>query len=185
MATFLGSARDFDLHTAAASVEPEDLVTLIYTSGTTGPPKGVQLTHANMLALLRSLDAAWPMLASAMGGQVVSFLPHAHIADRLMSHYGALMAYGARVTTVPALGDLIPTVMQVHPTFLGSVPRVWEKFMSALQAGVFGPLDDAARVRRAVGLDKCELFSMGAARRRWNCSSSTRASASRSSRCGG
>jgi long-chain acyl-CoA synthetase len=98
-----------------------------------------------------------------MSGRVVSFLPHAHIADRMMSHYGALMAYGATVTTVTPLSDLIPTVMQVHPTFLGSVPRVWEKLMSALQAGVFGPLDDAARVRRAVGLDQCELFSMGAA----------------------
>ena len=58
---------------------PEDLLTLIYTSGTTGPPKGVELTHANMLAELRGVHAAVPLES---GGRWVSFLPSAHVADR-------------------------------------------------------------------------------------------------------
>ena len=107
---FLQRGGAFDLEAAAADVTPDDLLTLIYTSGTTGPPKGVQLTHANMLAMLASLQAVWP---TRMGGRVLSYLPHAHAADRWFSHYSALMTYGATVTDVAALSDLISTTMQV------------------------------------------------------------------------
>ncbi len=160
---FLATGGDFDIEAAAAAVQPDDLLTLIYTSGTTGPPKGVQITHANMLAELRGLHAALPMKMAKMDGRVLSFLPHAHIADRWISHYSALMTYGATVTDIAALSDLIPTTKQVHPTYWGAVPRIWEKLMSALQTGAFGPLDDPARVREVLGLDKSELFTTGAA----------------------
>src|SRR5437763_1156292 len=81
---------DFDFEATWRAVRPDDLLTLIYTSGTTGPPKGVQLTHANELAECRGVDAAGRMLP---GGSGVSFLPHAHIADRGLSH-DANMAWG-------------------------------------------------------------------------------------------
>jgi len=92
---------DVDLEAAARAVEPSDLLTLIYTSGTTGPPKGVQITHANILAELRGVHAAVPVSAH---GRQISFLPAAHIADRWGSHYSALMAYGATVTCVSGIG---------------------------------------------------------------------------------
>jgi long-subunit acyl-CoA synthetase (AMP-forming) len=133
---FLASGEVFDIEAAAEAVRPDDLLTLIYTSGTTGPPKGVQLSHANVISMLRGIHDAWQLTP---GGRVLSYLPHAHAADRWSSHYSGLMTYGATVTDVAALADLIPTTMQVRPTFWGGVPRVWEKLKSALQAGVFGP----------------------------------------------
>src|SRR5206468_2859741 len=73
-----GGDAGFDVDAAARAVEPTDLLTLIYTSGTTGPPKGVQITHANMLAELRGVHAAVPITP---GGRQLSYLPSAHIAD--------------------------------------------------------------------------------------------------------
>ena len=157
---FLASGGGFDIEAAAAAVRPDDLVTLIYTSGTTGPPKGVELSHANVISMLRSIHDVWRLTA---GGRLLSYLPHAHIADRWSSHYSGLMTYGASVTDVAELAELIPATMQVRPTFWGGVPRVWEKLRSALQAGAFGPLDDPSRVRRALGFDETELFVIGAA----------------------
>ena len=60
------------------------MLTLIYTSGTTGPPKGVQLTHANLLAAVNGFDE---VIAFPADGRVVSWLPMAHIAERACSHY--------------------------------------------------------------------------------------------------
>jgi long-chain acyl-CoA synthetase len=157
---FLASGGDFDIEAAAAAVRPDDLVTLIYTSGTTGPPKGVELSHANVISMLRSVHDAWRLTP---GGRLLSYLPHAHIADRWASQYTGLMTYGASVTDVAELAALIPATMQVRPTFWGGVPRVWEKLKAALQAGAFGPLDDPARIRRVLGFDETELFVIGAA----------------------
>ena len=70
---------EFDFEATWRDVQPEDVLCLIYTSGTTGPPKGVQLTHANMLAVWRACDA---VRAIEPGGRSISFLPSAHIADR-------------------------------------------------------------------------------------------------------
>jgi long-chain acyl-CoA synthetase len=83
----------FDLD--AAAVAPDDLATLIYTSGTTGAPKGVQLTHANIVS---QLDAIRDVLQLPTGLRAISWLPMAHVAERLSTHYLA-MADGSEVTT--------------------------------------------------------------------------------------
>jgi long-subunit acyl-CoA synthetase (AMP-forming) len=158
----------FDLESHWRAVEPDDLLTLIYTSGTTGPPKGVQTTHANMLAELRGVHAA---LGQSSGGRTVSYLPAAHIADRWANHYGALMTYGATITTITALPDLMPVVQQVRPTYFGGVPRVWEKIKAGLEAKGGPQIAEAARndpqvaaaVRAGLGLDEATLFVTGAA----------------------
>src|SRR5947209_17073249 len=150
-----------DLEAAARAVQPSDLLTLIYTSGTTGPPKGVQITHANVLAELRGVHAAVPVSAH---GRQLSYLPSAHIADRWSSHYSALMTYGATVTCVANLADVIPVAAQVRPTVFGGVPRVWEKLKAALQAG--GVVADPAAgpaVRARLAFDEVEWFVTGAA----------------------
>jgi long-subunit acyl-CoA synthetase (AMP-forming) len=158
----------FDLEAHARAVEPDDLLTLIYTSGTTGPPKGVQTTHANMLAELRGVHAA---LGQRSGGRTISYLPAAHIADRWANHYGALMSYGATITTVAALADLMPVAQQVRPTYFGGVPRVWEKIKAGLEAKAGPQVAEAARsdpqvaaaIRAGLGLDEATLFVTGAA----------------------
>jgi long-subunit acyl-CoA synthetase (AMP-forming) len=145
-----------DFEASWQAVGPEDVLTLIYTSGTTGPPKGVETTHANMLAELRGLDE---FLGSMEPGRAVSFLPSAHIADRWASQYTALCTYGHTLTCCPDPRAVMAVVRDVHPTIFGAVPRVWEKAKAALQAGGVAP----DQVRAALGLTECERFVIGAA----------------------
>jgi long-chain acyl-CoA synthetase len=140
----------FDFESSWRSVQPDDLLTLIYTSGTTGPPKGVQLTHANELAQCRGIDAT---ALPSTGGAVVSFLPHAHIADRGLSQYGQ-MIWGNTVTCCPEVTQVFAHVADSHPTFFGSVPRLWEKLKAALEAGIAAEPDEA---RRTATLEAIEL----------------------------
>ena len=87
------------------------------------------------------------------GGSVVSFLPHAHIADRGLSHYGQ-MAWGYTVTDCPDPVQVFAHVADCHPTFFGSVPRMWEKLKASLEAGIAAEPDEA---RRKGTLDAIEL----------------------------
>jgi long-subunit acyl-CoA synthetase (AMP-forming) len=154
---------DFDFEATWRAVRPDDLLTLIYTSGTTGPPKGVQLTHANELAECRGVDAVGQ---PRPGGSIVSFLPHAHIADRGLSHY-ANMVWGHTVTCCPDVTQVFAHVADCHPTFWGGVPRIWEKLKAALEAGIEAEADEAVRAatKRAieVGLEKVRLEQRGEA----------------------
>ncbi len=154
-----GGDEDFDLERHWRAVVPDDLLTLIYTSGTTGPPKGVELTHANMLAELRAMHAAVPLPS---GGRWVSFLPAAHVADRWGSHYSSLMTYGATVTPVADPTQLFAVVAEVRPTAFGGVPRVWEKLKAALEAS--GAADaPPEQLRARLGLDEAAWLGVGAA----------------------
>jgi long-chain acyl-CoA synthetase len=132
---------DFDFEAGWKSVQPDDVLTLIYTSGTTGPPKGVELTHANELAECRGIDAVGQPLP---GGSVVSFLPHAHIADRGLSHYGQ-MAWGHTITCCPEVTQVFAHVADARPTFFGAVPRVWEKLKAGIEAGIEAEPDEPKR----------------------------------------
>jgi long-subunit acyl-CoA synthetase (AMP-forming) len=154
-----GGDEDFDLQAHWRAVGPDDLLTLIYTSGTTGPPKGVELTHANMLAELRGVHAAVPLES---GGRWVSFLPSAHVADRWGSHYSALMTYGHTVTPVADPTQVFAVVAQVRPTLFGGVPRVWEKLKAALEASGAAALP-ADELKARLGLDEARWLATGAA----------------------
>src|SRR6202000_2411642 len=122
----------FDFEAAWRAVRADDVATLIYTSGTTGPPKGVELTHASLLAQSRSMQERLP---ATPGGRGVSFLPSAHIADRWGNHYHGSISLGATVTQVADPTLIAAVLPEVRPTFWGAVPRVWEKFRAALEAG--------------------------------------------------
>jgi len=139
----------FDLEEHWRSVGPQDVLTLIYTSGTTGPPKGVELTHANMLAQLRATAEALPLTA---GGRTISYLPSAHIADRWSTLYTSI-AHGLSVTYVPAQTDLAAALREVHPTVWGGVPRVYEKLRAALEAALAAEPDAARRAAVAAAID--------------------------------
>jgi long-chain acyl-CoA synthetase len=147
---------DLDFDGAWRAVGPDAILTLIYTSGTTGPPKGVEITHANMLAELRGLDE---FLGAMAPGRAVSFLPSAHIADRWASQYTAICTYGHALTCCPDPREVMAVVRDVHPTIFGAVPRVWEKTKAALEAGNV----PAAAAKAALGLEQCERFVIGAA----------------------
>jgi long-subunit acyl-CoA synthetase (AMP-forming) len=152
---------DFDFDASWRAVQPQDILTLIYTSGTTGPPKGVQLTHANELAQCRGIDA---VAHPRPGGSIVSFLPHAHIADRGLSHY-AQMVWGQTITSCPEVIQVFAHVADARPTFFGGVPRIWEKLKAALEAGIEAEPDETKRAatREAVelGLRKVRLEQQG------------------------
>lgn len=123
-------ARDgFDFEASWRAVVPESLLTLIYTSGTTGDPKGVELTHANMVAECRAFQA----VRRIERGRVISYLPHAHVADRMGTHYLSMMV-GSAVTTCPDPRLLFEHVPEVRPTEFTGVPRVWEKLKAGIEA---------------------------------------------------
>jgi long-subunit acyl-CoA synthetase (AMP-forming) len=132
---------DFDFEAAWRAVEPEDVLCLIYTSGTTGPPKGVQLTHANMVAVWRACDA---VQETKPGGRMISFLPSAHIADRWAGIY-AQMFYGSCVHCCPNPREMVAYSIEVKPTVWGGVPRIWEKLKAAIEAGIAAEPDQAKR----------------------------------------
>jgi long-chain acyl-CoA synthetase len=154
-------APGFDAEAAVRAVAPDDLLTLIYTSGTTGPPKGVQITHANMLAEWRALHAGSPV---APHGRLISFLPAAHIADRWSSHYGS-MVFGHEVTCCPDPRRVMEIVPEVRPTTFGAVPRIWEKTKAALEAAFAAEPDEnrraAVRWALEVGLRRVRAEQAG------------------------
>ena len=159
-----GGDPDFDFEAAWRAVEPDDLVTLCYTSGTTGPPKGVQLTHANLVAEVRGVFDA---IGYEPGERAVSYLPHAHMADRFTGHYGP-MAYGETVTVVADPREVIAALPEAKPTVWVAVPRIWEKLKAALEAqGVTDPAampeEARAAVRAKLGLGEVRVSFTGAA----------------------
>jgi long-chain acyl-CoA synthetase len=124
-----GTAVDLDV--AAARPRPEDLATIIYTSGTTGPPKGVKIDHANVVWTVESLRRTLPI--DPTGFRVVSYLPMAHIAERMVSHYWGVV-FGYEVTTCPEPSLLSQYLPEVRPQLLFAVPRVWEKMHAGVLA---------------------------------------------------
>jgi long-chain acyl-CoA synthetase len=110
------------------SVQPEDVATLIYTSGTTGPPKGVVETHG---ALLYVMEAARSIFKLPMNPNTLSYLPLAHVAERMFSHYQGIK-YGAKVFFCEDYTTIAEYLPVAQPTAFLAVPRVWEKMRSAL-----------------------------------------------------
>ena len=136
-----------DLHTAAAALTPDMLATVIYTSGTTGPPKGVMLTHRNIVWTAQGyLDLIG---IDAAGFRAVSYLPMAHIAERMTGHYLAGMG-GFEVTTCPDPSLVATYAREVHPQTMFGVPRVWEKIHAGVQAALAADPEAKARFDEAV-----------------------------------
>jgi long-chain acyl-CoA synthetase len=152
---------DFDFEATWRAVEPEDILTLIYTSGTTGPPKGVQLTHANLTAGINGFDQ---VIAFPDDGRVVSWLPMAHIAERACSHY-LPMFLGFTTTCCPDPRQVVAYLPEVKPTWFFAVPRIWEKLKAAIEAGVAAEQDEAKKRATewalAVGLKKVRAEQAG------------------------
>jgi long-subunit acyl-CoA synthetase (AMP-forming) len=132
---------DFDFESTWRAVRPDDVVTLVYTSGTTGNPKGVEMTHANLLFEARALNAVLP---SHFGDRATSYLPTAHMADRVMGLY-ALEVFGAQVTVIDDPRAIAAALPDVRPTVWAAVPRVWEKLKAGIEFTVANEADETKR----------------------------------------
>ena len=123
-----------------ASRRPEDLAILIYTSGTTGRPKGAMHSHRGLVYTVHGFDL---IISQRDGDERMAFLPLCHVAERLGGEYFAIYS-GARLNFVENPDTVPENVREIAPTVFIAVPRVWEKFYSAVSIGV----SEAARLQR-------------------------------------
>ncbi len=121
-------------------VKPEDLATLVYTSGTTGPPKGVMEAHSNITWMAESAQS----FLNRTGHRHISYLPFAHVFERFVGYYAA-MRQQTVVHFCPDPALLFAYAVEVKPTSLIGVPRVWEKLQAALVAGIQASPDEQQR----------------------------------------
>ncbi|MFC9659891.1 AMP-dependent synthetase/ligase [Nocardia sp. NPDC127606] len=123
-------APDFDFDATWQAVEPGDLATLIYTSGTTGPSKGVELTQSNVIAQVVGLVSG--PLPVGFDDRAVSYLPAAHVADRISAHAMSLLT-GIQITTVTDPREIAAALPDARPTVFFGVPRVWQKIKAGIE----------------------------------------------------
>ncbi|MDZ4727144.1 MAG: long-chain fatty acid--CoA ligase [Leptospira sp.] len=126
------------LELRAKQVKPDDLFTIIYTSGTTGMPKGVMLTHQNMVYNVLKVP---PKVGLIPGDRALSILPVWHIFERAIDY--ALLAEGASIAYTN-VRDLRDDFTKIKPTFMASAPRLWEN----LYLGIKQKLEKAPETRR-------------------------------------
>jgi long-chain acyl-CoA synthetase len=138
---YAAAPADFDFESTWRAVRPDDVATLVYTSGTTGNPKGVEITHASLLFELYALDAVLP---SQFGDRATSYLPSAHMADRVMGLY-ILEVFGSQVTVVLDARAIAAALSDVRPTVWAAVPRVWEKLKAGIEFTVGNETDEVKR----------------------------------------
>jgi long-chain acyl-CoA synthetase len=111
-----------------AGVRPDDLATIMYTSGTTGNPKGVMLTHHNLISNACSSLEVSP---SKAGDVVLNWLPLSHIYARLVDHYQTMIS-GAVVCLAESADTLIENLAEIQPSHFCAVPRFYEKVLTAV-----------------------------------------------------
>lgn len=110
------------IQTIKASIKPEDMATIIYTSGTTGDPKGVMLSHSNIMS---NVMAVRDLIPCDPGDTVLSFLPICHIFERTASY--AFMNKGLIIQYAESVDKLRDDLVEFKPHFFTTVPRLLEK----------------------------------------------------------
>jgi long-chain acyl-CoA synthetase len=121
--------REIDRRLAATA--PDDTAVLVYTSGTTGPPKGAMVSHANILTMLHASGATTEELRT--DDLSLNFLPMAHAAERILGSFQRVDA-GIPTAYARSMGSVLEDMAEVRPTFLGAVPRIFEKAYAKVQA---------------------------------------------------
>ena len=117
-----------ELERRVGEISPDDIATLVYTSGTTGEPKGVMLSHKNLLANVRSDLTAVSMGKDDVG---LSFLPTSHVLDRVVVHYMNIVI-GGTIAYAGSLESVLEDIQLVRPTAMCGVPRMFEKIYSGI-----------------------------------------------------
>ncbi len=127
---------------ALGSVTPEDLLTIIYTSGTTGHPKGVMLTHRNIVANIQSVLELLPISEADV---LLSFLPLCHSFERMAGYYTGL-ASGATIAFAESVETVRDNLIEIRPTIMTTVPRLFER----IQSRILRQVDAEPRAKRQV-----------------------------------
>ncbi len=133
---FLASGRDEakkregDLRARMEGAKPEDVCTIVYTSGTTGPPKGVVLTHDNFVF---ECEGVYDLLGLGPNDEQLLFLPLAHIFAKILMVTS--IRVGSSIAFAESLLKAVDNAGEVRPTFMGSVPRLYEKIHTTIVAG--------------------------------------------------
>jgi long-chain acyl-CoA synthetase len=152
-----GAAREF--RDGARTVAADSLATVIYTSGTTGEPKGVMLTHANLVANMRAAAAA---LEISQDDVALSFLPLSHAFERMVAYI--FLFSGVTIVFAESFETIARDLARVRPTVLTGVPRVYEKLQARImETGQKTGGFKAAMFRWAVnaGLDRARAVLRG------------------------
>jgi len=123
-------------------VKPDDLLTLIYTSGTTGNPKGVMLTHQNLVSNIKSSASVIPI---GPEDTMLSFLPLSHSFERMAGYYTAF-ACGATIAYAESVETVRDNMLEVRPTIVTTVPRLFERIYSRIAKQV----DSSPPVRQKI-----------------------------------
>ncbi len=145
-----------ELDRRRANLTCDELATVMYTSGTTGNPKGVMLTHGNLLS---NAVASLEVQPHRPDDLVLTWLPHTHIYARLVDHYCTLVS-GITLALADSAETLVENLGEVHPTHLAAVPRFYEKLLSAVKTA--DPAETGRRLRRAFGPRLMWMSSGGA-----------------------
>jgi long-chain acyl-CoA synthetase len=135
----------------AARIDPADVATICYTSGTTGMPKGVMLTHRNIVSNVVTAVERFEINANDV---FVSFLPLCHMFERTAGHYTMLFA-GGTIAYVESLQTVADDVKTIRPTVLLSVPRMLEKVYEAVAAKV----ESGSALKRGMVIQALKTFN--------------------------
>jgi long-chain acyl-CoA synthetase len=145
-----------ELASRAAKLGPDDLATIMYTSGTTGNPKGVMLTHGNLLSNALCTNQASPREQEAV---LLSWLPFSHIYARTVDHYLSIVA-AVTLCLAESAEALVQNLAEIQPTHLSSVPRFYEKVLAAVSSA---NVEDSRRRLRGVFGTRLDWLSSGGA----------------------
>jgi long-chain acyl-CoA synthetase len=124
------TAHPNELEKQADEVRPSDCFTIIYTSGTTGQPKGVVLSHANLVASCESAVRAFHLRPDDVQ---YLFLPLAHVLGREVEW--APIIVGSEIAFAESMARIKYDLAEIRPTFMAGVPRIFEKLYAAVQVG--------------------------------------------------
>jgi len=138
------------------TLKSDDLAAVIYTSGTTGNPKGVMLTHGNLLS---NTLAGLQRKPHEPGDLILSWLPYTHIYARTVDHYGALVA-GVPLALAVSPETLVENLAETQPTHMACVPRFYEKILAAVAPL---PLEESGKRLRAIFGPRRKWLSSGGA----------------------
>ncbi|MGV3525108.1 MAG: AMP-dependent synthetase/ligase [Candidatus Sericytochromatia bacterium] len=127
-------AQRAELDKRLAALQPDQVCSIIYTSGTTGNPKGVMLSHANFMS---NATVCAKLLVDDMPGDKLelSFLPLSHVLERVVN-YVLIVVSGGTVAYAESIDTISQNMLEVRPTLLASVPRIYEKIYARVMDGV-------------------------------------------------
>ncbi|MBI3268070.1 MAG: long-chain fatty acid--CoA ligase [Planctomycetes bacterium] len=133
----------------ARGVKPSDLATLIYTSGTTGDPKGVMLTHLNLVS---NFTATAKMVAFGPDDLALSLLPLSHVFERMVDY--TLFYQGTPIAYAESIDAVRDNLLELKPTIMAAVPRLYEKIYDRIMEGAKASPVKAKLFAWAIGVGK-------------------------------